>query len=134
MRGRARFSAPPRPTSTEPSRPIIIPRTAAARGRIHLKKEPHLNPGLIHEMHQAAFYLPPDPDAPGEAVPILALAGLRIAAYITDDGGLSVEVNTEEAAPVFRRTADGNLTVSVRVDSLTAQAWSRAGAGLLAPH
>ncbi|MBZ3908568.1 MULTISPECIES: hypothetical protein [Streptomyces] len=85
-------------------------------------------------MHQAAFYLPPDPDAPGEAVPILALAGLRIAAYITDDGGLSVEVNTEEAAPVFRRTADGNLTVSVRVDSLTAQTCSRGGADLLAPH
>jgi hypothetical protein len=109
------------------ARHTLNPRAYTARGPIRLSKETHLNPGLIHELHLAAFYLPPDPRAPGEAVPVLALAGFRIAAYITEDGGLSVEVNSEEAAPVFRRSADGDLAVSVRVDSCTAQAWSRAG-------
>ncbi|MCX4826768.1 hypothetical protein OG883_44815 [Streptomyces sp. NBC_01142] len=71
--------------------------------------------------------MPPDPDAPGEAVPVLALVGLRIATYITEDGVLFIEVDSEEAAPVVRRGADGNLTVSVRVDSRTAQSWARAG-------
>ncbi|GGU40640.1 hypothetical protein [Streptomyces violascens] len=70
--------------------------------------------------------MPPDPHAPGEAVPVLALAGSRIAAYITEDGGLSLDVNSEEAAPIFRRNADGSLAVTVRVDSFTAQTWTRA--------
>ncbi|MEW1760585.1 hypothetical protein AB0393_29240 [Streptomyces cyaneofuscatus] len=80
-----------------------------------------LTPGLIHELHQAAFYLRPDPYAPGEAVPVLALAGFRIAAYFTEDGSLNLEVTGEDAPSIFPRDADDKLAVTVRTDSSISQ-------------
>lgn len=104
-------------------------RNLSRAGRHHPPaKEKQLNPRLIHELHQAAFYLPPDPDAPGEAVPVLGLAGARIASYITEDGELTIDVNSEEALSLLRLDADGHLKVNVRVDSRTAQTWSDARA------
>ncbi|MFI1312479.1 hypothetical protein ACH4TS_20395 [Streptomyces albidoflavus] len=59
-------------------------------------------------------------------MPVVALAGTRIAGYITEDGELSIDVNSEEAISLLRRDADGHLKVNVRVDSRTAQTWTSA--------
>ncbi|MFF5019032.1 DUF3145 family protein [Streptomyces sp. NPDC001165] len=71
------------------------------------------------DFHQAALYLPPDPAARNESFPVLALAGLRIAAYLDDTYTLHLGVLTEDAHPALRTTPDGHLAVELGVDSRT---------------
>lgn len=71
------------------------------------------------QFNATACYLPPDRDDP-DTFPVVVLAGLRIGAFITDEGTVYIGVDSEFADPALR-SPDTTISVEFRIDSHPSQ-------------
>ncbi|MEV7157235.1 hypothetical protein AB0N77_21845 [Streptomyces misionensis] len=72
-------------------------------------------PSLARRFNATAGYLPPFPDDP-DTFPVIILGGLRIGAFVTDEGSVYIGVDSEFADP--RLISPGNtIPVEFRIDS-----------------
>lgn len=76
-------------------------------------------PSRARRFNTTAGYLPPDRDDP-DTFPVIILAGLRIGAFITDEGHVYIGVHSEFADPALR-SPDATIPVEFRIDTHSSQ-------------
>lgn len=76
-------------------------------------------PPRARQFNTTAGYLPPDPDDP-DTFPVIVLAGLRIGAFVADDGHVYIGVDSEFADPGLR-SPGATIPVELRIDSHPSQ-------------
>ncbi|MFE1190180.1 MULTISPECIES: hypothetical protein [Streptomyces] len=76
-------------------------------------------PPRARQFNTTAGYLPPDRSDP-DTFPVVVLAGLRIGAFVTDEGSVYIGVSSEFADPELR-SPDTTIPVEFRIDSHPSQ-------------
>ncbi|MGP3950841.1 hypothetical protein [Streptomyces sp. 7N604] len=75
----------------------------------------HTTAEVARDFNQAAAYLAPDTCDP-DTIPVIVLAGIRIGAYITDQGEFLLGAYYDEADPALWQGPDQAVPTEVRLD------------------